>query len=290
MIDTDNILQRSVAERKQARRENWRLLRRRPGFIIGSVIAGFWVFCAFFGQRIAPYDPFDYRDTKQLSPNGEHWFGTDKIGRDIFSRVLTGSRDVLLVAPAAAVLGVIFGSILGIFMGYYRGWVDNVLSRIVEALLALPVVLVGLLVLTLAKSSNLVIIFVVAVLFMPIVARTVRAAVISERDLDYVVSAQLRGESNLFIMTREILPNITPPIVVELTVRIGYAIFTVSTLSFLGVGIQRPSPDWGLAISEGRDVLPANIWWLVTFPALAIATLVVAVNLVADSIQAVFER
>jgi peptide/nickel transport system permease protein len=208
---------------------------------------------------------------------------------------------VLLVAPAAAVLGVVFGTIIGMIMGYRRGWVDLLFSRVIEALLALPVILIGLLILTLADTSpllgaltfhsrKLLVIYIVALLFTPIVARTVRSAVIGERELDYVTSAKLRGESGMFIMSREILPNITGPIIVELTVRIGYAIFTVSTLSFLGVGIQRPSPDWGLAISDGRDLLRANIWWPITFPALAIATLVVGVNLIADSIQSVYDR
>ncbi|TPW13575.1 MAG: peptide/nickel transport system permease protein [Acidimicrobiaceae bacterium] len=295
------VLEQADAERKQARRESWRLLRRRPGFIIGMVIVVFWLVCAILEKRITPYDPFTYTTKAKLAPSADHWFGTDKIGRDIFSRVLAGARDVLVVAPPAAVLGVSLGTFVGMTMGYFRGRVDLVLSRIVEAFLALPVVLVGLLVLSLAGTSSVLaaitfdsrkvlVIYVVALLFTPIVARTVRAAVIAERDLDYVTSARLRGESATFIMTREVLPNIAAPIVVELTVRIGYAIFTVSTLSFLGVGVQRPSPDWGLAISEGRDVLQAGIWWPVTFPALAIATLVIGVNLVADSIQAVYER
>jgi peptide/nickel transport system permease protein len=303
---TPNVLQASMAERKTARRERWRLLRRRPGFIIGVFIAGFWATCAVLGDRITPYDPFKDRDglmcgRAPCAPSGKHWFGTDKIGRDVLSRVMMGARDLLLVAPVAAVLSVLLGTILGMVMGYYRGWVDNVLSRVVEAFLALPVVMVGLFVLTLSNNSdildavsfgsrNVIIIYVVALLFTPIVARTVRSTVLGERDLDYVVSAKLRGESSLFIMTREILPNITAPIVVELTVRIGYSIFTVATLSLLGVGLQRPSPDWGLAIADSRDLLPADQWWPVTFPAIAIATLVVAVNLIADSIQAVYER
>ena len=296
-----NALAAATEERRKARRENWRLLRRRPSFIIGSLISLFWIACAVLGDRITPYDPLRYTTKPTLSPRSGHLFGTDKIGRDILSRVIAGARDVLMVAPAAAVLGVVFGSILGMIMGYRRGWVDLLLSRIIEALLALPVILVGLLILTLADTSpllgaitfhsrKLLVIYIVALLFTPIVARTVRSAVIGERELDYVTSAKLRGESGVFIMSREILPNIMGPIIVELTVRIGYAIFTVSTLSFLGVGIQRPSPDWGLAISDGRDLLRANIWWPITFPALAIATLVIGVNLIADSIQSVYDR
>lgn len=295
------VLQRADAERKLARRENWRLLRRRPAFIVGSIVVLFWVVCAALEKHITPFDPFTYTTKSKLHPSRAHWFGTDKIGRDILSRVMAGARDVLLVAPPAAVLGVILGTLLGMVMGYFRGKVDLILSRFVEAFLSLPVVLIGLLVLSLAGTSGLLkavtfdsrkvlVIYVVAALFSPIVARTVRAAVIAERDLDYVTSARLRGEGSVFIMTREIFPNILPPVIVELTVRIGYAIFTVSTLTFLGVGVQRPSPDWGLAISEGRDLLQAGIWWPVTFPALAIASLVIGVNLIADSIQSVYER
>jgi peptide/nickel transport system permease protein len=212
-----------------------------------------------------------------------------------------GSEPTRSAATCSLELGVVLGTFLGMIMGYRRGWIDLLLSRIVESLLALPVILIGLLILTLADTSpflgaitfhsrKVLVIYVVALLFTPIVARTVRSAVIGERDLDYVTSAKLRGESGRFIMSREILPNIMGPIVVELTVRIGYAIFTVSTLSFLGVGIQRPSPDWGLAISEGRDLLRAGFWWPTTFPALAIATLVIGVNLIADSIQSVYDR
>lgn len=301
-----NVLQASIAERRTARRERWKLLRCRPGFIIGSFIVTFWTVCAVLGDRITPFDPRKDRDglmcgRAPCAPSSEHWLGTDKIGRDILSRIMMGARDLLLVAPPAAVLAIIAGTVLGMLMGYYRGWLDNVLSRFVEAFLALPVVLIALLVLTLSAKSDILdaisfgsrkvlIIYVVALLFTPIVARTVRATVIGERDLDYVVSAKLRGESNLFIMTREVLPNITGPLIVELTVRIGYSIFTVATLSFLGVGLQRPSPDWGLAISEGRDLIIADQWWPVTFPALAIGTLVIAVNLIADSIQEVFQR
>jgi peptide/nickel transport system permease protein len=175
-------------------------------------------------------------------------------------------------------------------MGYYRGIVDDVLSRLVEAFLALPVILVALLTLVVLGPSPLVVVAVVGILFTPIVARTVRSAVLSERQLDYVTSAKLRGESGLFILSREIFPNVLGPIVVELTVRFGYAIFTVATLSFLGVGIQPPSPDWGLSIAEEYSYMIAGVWWSTLFPALAIASTVIAINLIADSLQSVLSE
>ncbi len=289
-IELSGVVQ--VSERQQARRENWRLIRRRPAFIVGVFIVMVWGVCATLGDRITPHSPLDFRvvpNGAHLSPRAKYPFGTDEQGRDVLSRVMAGSRDVLKVAPLAALLGVLFGVIIGMVMGYFGRWVDNVLSRIVEAFLALPVLLVALLAVTTLGSSTWVVIGVVAALFTPIVARTVRSAVIAERDLDYVTSAKLRGESSVFVMFREILPNVSGPIIVELTVRIGYAVFTVATLSFLGAGPQPPSPDWGAQVSEAYNSISAGIWWTTVFPAAAIASLVIAVNLIADSVQSVVE-
>ncbi len=279
-----------VSERSQARRETIRLLLHRPAFIIGNIIIIGWIICAVLGQRITPYDPFNYFTTGHLPPSPEHWMGTDRIGRDVLSRVMVGSRDVLIVAPLAALLGVTCGTLLGLTMGYYRGKVDDVLGRIIEAFLALPVVLVALLTLVVLGTSPLVVVAVVGILFTPIVARTVRSAVLSERELDYVTAAKLRGESGLFILSREIFPNVLGPTVVEMTVRFGYAIFTVATLSFLGVGLQPPSPDWGLSVSQEYTNMISGIWWPTLFPALAIASTVIAVNLIADSLQSVLNE
>jgi peptide/nickel transport system permease protein len=287
MLDLSAVVQGS--ERQQARRENWRLIRRRPAFVVGVFIVTIWTVCAVLGDRITPHNPLDYRTTFHLSPRAKFPFGTDDSGRDVLSRVMVGARDVIKVAPLAALLGVLFGVIVGMVMGYFGRWLDNVLSRIVEAFLALPVLLVALLAVTTLGSSTWVVIGVVSALFTPIVARTVRSAVLAERDLDYVTSAKLRGESSAFIMFREILPNVSGPIIVELTVRIGYAVFTVATLSFLGAGPQPPSPDWGSQVSQAYNVISAGIWWTTFFPAAAIASLVIAVNLIADSVQSVME-
>ena len=276
------------AERRQARKERLQLLIRRPGFIIGVLILAVWLVCAIGGYRITPYDPLNDFSRPKLPPGtANHILGTDQLGRDVLSRLMAGARDVLIAAPIAAVLSVGFGTLFGLLMGYYRGWVDEVLSRIIEALLSIPVILVALLIISVLGSSRAVVIGTVVLLFTPIVTRTIRAAVLTEAQLDYVTSAKLRGESGLFVMTREIMPNITATMVVEFTVRVGYAVFTIATLSFLGAGIQPPSPDWGLTISQTYGLIQSGQWWPSLFPALAIASLVIATNLVADSIDTV---
>jgi peptide/nickel transport system permease protein len=278
------------SERAQARRETLGLLLHRPAFIIGNIVLIGWIITAVLGERITPFDPFNAFNLGHQPPSLTHLMGTDRLGRDVLSRVMVGSRDVLIVAPLAAVLGVVAGTLLGLVMGFYRGIIDDVLSRLVEAFLALPVILIALLTLVVLGSSSLVVIFVVGILFTPIVARTVRSAVLLERQLDYVTAAKLRGESGPFILTREIFPNVLGPTVVELTVRFGYAIFTVATLSFLGVGIQPPSADWGLTVSEEYTNMISGVWWPTLFPALAIASTVIAVNLIADSLQSVLNE
>lgn len=279
-----------ASERSQARRETALLLLRRPAFIIGNLVLLGWIMTAILGERITPFDPFNDFAAGHQPPSLEHLMGTDRLGRDVLSRVMVGSRDVLIVAPLAALLGVVAGTLLGLIMGFYHGVVDDVISRLVEAFLALPVILVALLTLVVLGTSPLVVILVVGILFTPIVARTVRSAVLTERQLDYVTAARLRGESGPFILSREIFPNVLGPTVVELTVRFGYAIFTVATLSFLGVGIQPPSPDWGLSVSQEYNNMISGVWWPTLFPALAIASTVVAVNLIADSLQSVLNE
>lgn len=275
-------------ERIQARRERFRLLIRRPGFVIGSIILLVWILCALGGEALAPRDPFAADFAAALSPTGSHPFGTDNIGRDVLSRVMVGARDVLIVAPLAAIISVASGTLIGLAAGYLRGALDEIVSRVMEAVLSIPVVMIGLLVLTTLGSSKPVVIFTVAVLFTPIVFRTVRAAVLAEAQLDYVTSARLRGEGRLFIMTREILPNISGPIVVELTVRVGYAIFTIATLKFVAGGGKPDEPEWGNMIAQTYNLIPGGTWWPTIFPALAIASLVIAVNLIADSLEAVY--
>ena len=266
-----------------------RLLGASPSFLVGIGIVLFWTSCALFGRHLVPYDPLadDLLDSL-APPSAAHWFGTDQLGRDVFSRVIVGSRDILTVAPLATLLGVLGGTILGLLMGYLRGAVDEVLGRIIDAFLAVPLVIVALLALAGLGASNLTVIVVIGLSFTPLIARTVRSAVLAERELDYVAAAQLRREGTAHILFVEILPNVMPPILVEATVRLGYAIFTVATLSFIGFGIQPPSPDWGLSIASNYGLIGGGYWWTVLFDALAIASLVVGVNLAADGVAGVF--
>jgi peptide/nickel transport system permease protein len=274
-----------------ARRERVRVLLHSKSFIAGAIIVGFFVFCAIFGELLVLQDPFASNPLNQLqSPSANYWFGTDRLGRDVFSRVIVGSRDILVIAPAATLLGTVLGTALGLITGYFRGTVDDVLSRLIEAVLALPVVLVGILALTSLGPSNVTIILVVGFVFAPVIARTVRAAVLSERELEYVSAARLRNEKTPYILFAEILPNVMGPVVVEFTVRLGYAIFVVATLSFLGLGVQPPSPDWGLQVFEHYGLISGGFWWPVLFPAAAIAILVIGVNLIADGLTQAFER
>src|SRR3954468_13701733 len=279
-----------IAAAGAERRQRLRQILRSGAFLVGLAILAFWVFCAIFGPWIVPYDPFGADPLNALlPPSNEHWFGTDQLGRDLFSRVIVGSRDILTIAPLATLLGTILGTAIGLTVGYFRGLVDDTVSRLVDAVLALPLIIVALLALVALGTSSVTVVVVIGLVFSPIIARTVRTAVMLERELDYVAAAKLRGENAFYIMFIEVLPNVLPPILVEATVRLGYAIFTVATLSFLGFGIQPPSADWGLAISESYGMINGGAWWTVLYDALAIASLVVAVNLVADAIHGVFE-
>ena len=274
--------------RRSASAAPWRLLLRRPTFLVGMFILLFWVVCAIFGFAIAPHSPYD----QQLlavnhGPSGAHWFGTDQIGRDVLSRVIVGARYILIVCPAATLLGTVLGTMLGLLMGYLGGAIDAVVGRAIEAVLALPVVIIAFLFIVAVGPSPLFLILVIGFIFTPLIARTVRSAVQVESQLDYLSSARLLGEKPWYIMFTEILPNVLPAILVEFTVRLGYSIFAVATLSFLGFGIQPPTPDWGSDIAKNYVTLGAGYWWMTLFPALAIASLVVAINLITDSIEQV---
>ncbi len=275
------------ASRNQIRREQRRVLFTSPAFIIGCLIVGFWILAAAFPTLLTTFGPKEFVPAGARSePFDETWLGTDGSGWDVYTRLIFGARPVLIIAPLATAAAIFVGTMLGLIMGYYRGWVDEVLSRILEALLSIPVILMAILVVVTFGNSRPVIIGTIGLLFVPAITRTIRSAAISEADLDYVTSAKMRGESGLFIVSREILPNVVPLVVVELTVRLGYAIFTYATLAFLGqTGSNASDADWGVDVASNFNQIVNDRWWMSIWPAAAIATLVIGVNLIADSID-----
>jgi peptide/nickel transport system permease protein len=274
-----------------ARGELARDIVRSKTFTVGAIIVGFWIICAIFGYAIAPHDPTAESLTAiNQAPSSAHLFGTDQLGRDVLSRVITGGRNILIIVPLAVILSTLLGTALGLVMGYFRGLVDESIARLLEAFLALPLVVIALTAITAIGPSNLVVILVIAVVFTPLIARTVRTSVLLERELDYVAAARLRGEKAPYIMFVEVLPNVMSPIVVEFTVRIGYAVFAVATLSFLGFGVQPPAPDWASDIATNYPLVSAGYWWEVLFAALALASLVIGVNLIADAVEGAIDQ
>lgn len=281
----------AIAAEAAARKERLAALAGSPALLAGAIVVGGWIFCALFGPLIVPFDPYATDVLNELAPPSlVHWFGTDQLGRDVFSRTIVGARDILAVAPLATLLGTVLGTAFGLVSGYFGGIIDDIISRLIDAALALPLVIVALLVLAALGPSDVTVVVVIGVIFAPLIARTVRSAVLAERRRDYVEAARLIGVGAGGVMVLEILPNVAPPILVEATVRLGYAIFTVASLSFLGFGIQPPSADWGLAISDNYGLVDGGYWWTVAFPALATASLVVGVNLLADGLQRVFSE
>ncbi len=192
------------SEARIARAERMRLLLRSPTVIVGAIVLAFWVFCALFPRLVAPYDPiFDNQFPPSMKPEWGHPFGTDTNGRDVFSRVLAGSRNILLIAPAATLLGTVLGTILGLFTGYLRGLVDDIASRFIDAVLSLPLIVTSILIVTaVGRSGTWVVVLVIGLVFAPVVSRTVRAAVLTEAELDYVQAARLRGEKSCTSCTR----------------------------------------------------------------------------------------
>jgi peptide/nickel transport system permease protein len=267
-----------------------RSLPRSPAFLVGLAVLVFWVVDALAWRALVPYDPQAVSATTTLEPpSAEHWFGTDDLGRDVFSRVLAGASPVLTVAPAAALLAVVAGVAVGLVAGYVGGATDELLMRLVDVLLAFPLIVGAVLALSVTGVSQVHLVLVIALVLAPLTARTVRAAVRAEREREYVEAARLRGDPALYIMVAEILPNVAALVVAETTARLAAAIFAAATLSFLGLGVQQPSPDWGLSVALGRVFLQTAPW-IVLFPALALATLVVATTLVTDGLRERVDR
>ncbi|MFM9846248.1 MAG: ABC transporter permease [Hyphomicrobiaceae bacterium] len=262
------------------------LFSQSPAAMIGGAIVGSWVLCALFAPWIAPFPPNQVNPALIANPypSAEHWLGVDHLGRDMLSRLMWGARTVLTVAPAAVIGAAVLGTLLGLFAGYKGGLADRLIMRVGDTLLAFPKIILYLIIIARFGASAFNIIAVITVTQAPIIARIVRAVTLDVKNRDYVAAARLRGESTLFILLAEILPNARGPLIVDFFLRLGYTVIAIGVLGFLGVGLPPPDPDWGGMIKETYGMI--FIWPHMTLiPAAAVSSLVIGFNFLATGLR-----
>ncbi len=260
--------------------------RRLPGNLaIGTSLVLVIALSALLGPWIAPfpYDEFHIRD-RLKPPDAVYWFGTDEYGRDVFSRVLVGSRLSLFMGVAATAVSLVCGVALGLAAGFFRGRIDEWLMRLMDLLMSFPPVILGLLILAVTPPSLWKTVLAVGIVYIPAIVRVTRAVTLELAQEEFILAARARGESAFYILFQEILPNAWPPIIVEASLRVTFAILLGAALSFLGMGAQPPSSDWGLMISEARSYLD-QAWWMAVFPGLVMCLTVVGINLLGDGLR-----
>jgi peptide/nickel transport system permease protein len=300
-----------------ARRSRWQKLRaglailaRSRTAMIGLFLVGFWVIVALFADSclvtpacwvggsdyqatpwLARYSPLEqFRGANLQGPSAEHWLGTDRLGRDLWARLAHGARIILVLAPLSVGMALLIGGALGLAAGYYGGTIDEVVMRLLDALLAFPQILLYLVIIAALGPSAVNVVLAITIAGAPGIARLVRSLTLDIKTRDYVAAAQTRGESSWYIMFVEILPNARGPIVIDAMLRVGYAVFAIGTLGFLGLGLPPPSPDWGSIVNAGRKFIQAGHPWDALWASMATAMLVVGLNLMADGLSEELER
>lgn len=267
--------------------EVWQRLKRNKMAMLGLAILLMLIFCAIFADQIADYD------TKVIAqdisnrfqgPSAEHWFGTDEYGRDIFARIIHGSRISLVVGIISVSVSLIIGGCLGAIAGYYGGMVDNIIMRIMDVFLAVPSILLAMTIVAAFGTDLVYVMLAIGVSGVPNYARIVRAAVMGIKDQEFVEASRAIGAGNATIIFREILPNCLAPIIVQATLSVASAILSTASLSFIGLGVQPPEPEWGAMLSSGRDFLRDAVH-LTVFPGLAIIVTILSLNLLGDGLR-----
>ncbi|MCA9833204.1 MAG: ABC transporter permease [Thermomicrobiales bacterium] len=274
---------------RSPRQMYWRRFRKNPMCIVGTFLVILLLFIAIFGRMLAPYDPILVDTPARFSPpNSTNWFGTDEFGRDIFSRILYGGRLAVQIGLVSVVVAFLGGIVLGLISGYYGGFVDTILSRILEIWLSFPDILFVIAVVAMLGPSLQTVILALGFQSIPAYARIVRGSVLSARRELYVEAAHSVGVGNGRVMTRHILPNVVAPLIILSSLRFGSALLTGAGLSFIGLGAQPPTPEWGAILSTGRMYM-YQAPWITIFPGLAIAIFVLGVNMLGDGLRDVLD-
>ena len=290
----------SSEAKKQARERSIlfdlpRLLLKSPSGMLGFIIVLVVVLISVFANVIIPCTPEDIDLANMAQPpcwleggSAEHILGTDILGRDVFSRILIGSRVSLLVGIFSVVVAGIIGTIMGILSGYFGGWIDSVVMRITDAFYSIPLTLFAMVILTIMDPGVLTLVFVIGVTNWPFYARMVRSEVLGLKNKEYIKAARTIGTSGKMIMLRHILPNILPTFMVVSTLSVASSILIEASLSFLGLGIQPPAVSWGVMLSDGRNYLATN-WWMATFPGIAISLTVLGIMMLGNWLRDVLD-
>lgn len=275
----------ALPSRWQRLRESLDPLLASKVALVALAIVLLWIFVAIFAPIISPHGPLkqDYTAVNE-GPSAKHPLGTDDLGRDLLSRLLHGARLILVLAPLSVLCALAVGTTLGLSAGYFGGLVDEVVMRILDAMMAFPAILLYLIILFAVGPSAINVVIAITIAGAPGIARLVRSLTLDIRTREYIAAAELRGENPFYIMFMEILPNAWGPIMVDAMLRVGYAVFAIGTLGFLGLGLPPPAPDWGSMVARGRKYIWINPW-AVLWPSLAISSLVVGLNLFTDGLR-----
>ncbi|MGY1608834.1 MULTISPECIES: ABC transporter permease [unclassified Geodermatophilus] len=270
-------------------RETLGLLARNPTAAVSAVVLVVIVLVAVFDETLAPDGPNDQDPSRQLQPpSWEHPFGTDEFGRDVFSRVVLGAGTSLRVGFLSVAFALVVGTVIGLLAGYHGRWVDDTLMRIMDVLFAFPAVLLAIAIVAIRGAGPANAILAIGIVYVPIFARVTRASVLGVREEVYVRASRSVGASDWRLVTRHVLPNAAPPIIVQTSVSLAFAVLAEAALSFLGLGPRRPEPSWGLMLADGRDFID-QAWWYTVFPGLAIVVTVLCFNLLGDGLRDVLD-
>jgi peptide/nickel transport system permease protein len=244
------------------------------------------VFAAVFGPSVVPYDPLASNTQSALSPpSAAHWFGTDQLGRDIFSRVVAATRLDFTIALASVALVFMLGGLAGIMAGFFGGWVDKVVGRIADTIMAFPLFVLAMGIVAALGNSVTNIVIATAIINFPLYARVARAEANVRREAGFVQAARLSGNSDWRLLLTQILPNIMPIMAVQMSLTMGYAILNAAGLSFIGLGVRPPTPEWGIMVAEGASFIVSGEWWIAFFPGLALMIAVFCFNLLGDGVR-----
>ncbi|WP_416896445.1 MAG: ABC transporter permease [Minwuia sp.] len=261
------------------------ILTENPVTLIAGSIFLLLVLFALFGPWIAPYDPLASSPNALQPPSAQHWFGTDQLGRDVLSRVIVATRLDLTIAIVAVALSFMAGSVLGSAAGYYGGWIDRVVGRLTDTIMAFPLFVLAMGIVAALGNTVENIVYATAIINFPFYARVARAEVNVRRDAGFVMAARLAGNSDVRLLATQIYPNVLPPMMVQVSLNMGWAILNAAGLSFIGLGVRPPTPEWGIMVAEGATYIVSGEWWLALFPGAALMIAVFCFNLLGDGLR-----